>query len=147
MVIQICLFDDVPVISFRRNIDRDSDGVVALQHVYLTVLILLFDGDFVDQPGIIKRYPDLFSDRDVEWVVDGDKSFLLQSRVDVHDTVPVLSVGTAKVDDVGVEYPAILFIEGNPFVDQFFSGVGIIQTGTAVAGCTPAPNRLRRRVS
>ena len=60
----------------------------------------------------------------------------------MHDTVPVLSVGTAQVDDIGIEYLTVFFIESNPLVDQFFGRFRIIEARTTVTGLHTGPEEV-----
>ena len=120
------LFNDIPVISLCRYSNGDCDGIVAFQYIYLYIPVLFLYSYFIRQARVVKRYFDFLTYRNVQRVIDGDKSFLFQCRVDMHDTIPVLTVRSTQVDDVGVEYLTVFLIERDPFIDQFFSRVGII---------------------
>ena len=98
------LFYDVPGIALGLYFNFQVDGVVTFEPVGLSFSVKFAHGGLLLQSGVIEREPYGFLDGFIAWIVEGDKGFLLQPRVDVHDAVPVFSVGAAQVDNVGIEY-------------------------------------------
>ena len=51
----------------------------------------------------------------------------------MHNSVPVLSIGTTEMDNVAIENIPMFLVPGDYLFDRLFGPLGVVQTETTVA--------------
>lgn len=112
------LLDQKPREASRFKLDLDVDRVISRQRHRACFTFLFAHLRRVAETCVVQRQPQALLDTRVGRVEDHGETFLGQERVDMHERVDRLHVGSTHVYDVARHDVAVTLVEGNPLGDD-----------------------------